>query len=135
MEKINPGITLQDAIREAQEEEDICEITDLFERAAAIADWVRREYPFAWSLKAMQTAAARAVGVPTMRELEREAESIRVEDENRTLSRDMELERLGYSLLAGAGLCLIGNLWQGGIGLGVLGFAVLAIKNTLDKSG
>lgn len=67
-------MTLQEAIDEAQRQRDILMIADPYERATAISDYLRREFPFAWQIETMQNAAARAVGVPTNAELERMAE-------------------------------------------------------------
>jgi len=140
MEKYKPGVTLQEAIKEAQEDRDIFAIADPQRRAAAIADWVRREYPFAWQLRTMQDAAARAVGVPTQRELEKEYEEVIEEEEieqfeEEAQQRDTayEVNRLGLSLLGASGLCVIGELWPGAAGLAIAGISAIALAKALDN--
>lgn len=137
--KERPALTLREAIEEAQQQREILMIADPYERAGAIADYLRKEFPFAWQIETMQDEAARAVGVPTNAELERmysddlETEGVLVVVEQGQLAEEPWTWSGAWLHSAkwatGAGMILLpfwDKAWQ--VLLGAAGFWVLSLR-------
>jgi trehalose/maltose hydrolase-like predicted phosphorylase len=100
--RVKPGLTLREAVEEEAERFDVMDIADPHERAALIAENVYRNFPLAWKLKSIQDMAARACGVGTQRELERDSKPEKIKKEEETypfLDAAMKMGAIGALLV------------------------------------